>query len=677
MLGRVQNVFAKNIAERTLAITGHLPIRQPPQQQFISYEHRPFDDAKNEIRLLRVSKVVEPSDTSVEPSLEVEIFHVPLASASNYIAVSYAWGNPAPVRRLLCEGREIHVPENTFRVLYTITHCAARDSTQLYQKGDTLTLWIDALCINQKDVGEKNAQVPLMGRIYSQAKGAIGYVGSPSKGTDPNGAIHSMAWWANCPILKPPKDLTTDQSDPAFQTWLAGAQKAGVGEPPASLAQDLTDLWSSEWFTRCWVTQEMVLPEKVVCMYGYGSNVCTWNLALLTMLIERAQNVETAQRDAYKIGSTFDKQLLQKAIHVDAWRKMRDEVHTKDKKRDLISLLQRSRRTKATDQRDVIYSLFGLMEVAERAAIRVDYSPSHTVSDVFMDVARYCISANHGPNLLVEAGLSRSTIPHLPSWAPDWTNMSCTPLNTGIYNACSNLAKPFELLADGKRLNVTGLRVESVVHLSVPVTYPHGVLDLPGRDPATTPYSLNDILVAAAIACEPAHKVYPTYPLRHEDWSDVLRRTCAVDRHWSGRRLTSTDRHEFDACIAATGFGSDVFSAISPDGPTISTPTLDASSIHANSLPYGIVVAEFQKGRVMGLLRGGLLACMPLETRVGDVVVVLFGGWVPYVLRPVGDGEFELVGHCYVHGIMDGEWVEAALAAAPDPVELLEGFVLR
>lgn len=43
------------------------------------------------------------------------------------------------------------------------------------------------------------------------------------------------------------------------------------------------------------------------------------------------------------------------------------------------------------------------------------------------------------------------------------------------------------------------------------------------------------------------------------------------------------------------------------------------------------------------------------------MVVVLFGGWVPFVLRPVREDVFELVGAAYVHGIMDGEWVQATV----------------
>ena len=41
---------------------------------------------------------------------------------------------------------------------------------------------------------------------------------------------------------------------------------------------------------------------------------------------------------------------------------------------------------------------------------------------------------------------------------------------------------------------------------------------------------------------------------------------------------------------------------------------------------------------------------------IGDEGCILFGGDVPYILRPTAeDKEFQFVGDCYVHGIMDGE----------------------
>jgi hypothetical protein len=40
------------------------------------------------------------------------------------------------------------------------------------------------------------------------------------------------------------------------------------------------------------------------------------------------------------------------------------------------------------------------------------------------------------------------------------------------------------------------------------------------------------------------------------------------------------------------------------------------------------------------------------------LVVLLDGGNVPYLLRPVGEEKFELAGECFVQGIMHGEILE-------------------
>lgn len=41
-----------------------------------------------------------------------------------------------------------------------------------------------------------------------------------------------------------------------------------------------------------------------------------------------------------------------------------------------------------------------------------------------------------------------------------------------------------------------------------------------------------------------------------------------------------------------------------------------------------------------------------------DMVVILFGGKVPYVIRELGEGKYSFIGECYVPGLMAGEAVE-------------------
>jgi hypothetical protein len=53
--------------------------------------------------------------------------------------------------------------------------------------------------------------------------------------------------------------------------------------------------------------------------------------------------------------------------------------------------------------------------------------------------------------------------------------------------------------------------------------------------------------------------------------------------------------------------------------------------------------------------RRGRLACVPEGAETGDLICILYGGEVPYVLRPQHNGYNVVVGECYVDGIMYGE----------------------
>ena len=60
-------------------------------------------------------------------------------------------------------------------------------------------------------------------------------------------------------------------------------------------------------------------------------------------------------------------------------------------------------------------------------------------------------------------------------------------------------------------------------------------------------------------------------------------------------------------------------------------------------------------GRRMVVTRGGLLGLAPELAVSGDCVAIVKGAKVPLILRPMDDAKWELIGDCYIHGIMHGE----------------------
>ncbi|OCL13179.1 hypothetical protein AOQ84DRAFT_261660, partial [Glonium stellatum] len=75
--------------------------------------------------------------------------------------------------------------------------------------------------------------------------------------------------------------------------------------------------------------------------------------------------------------------------------------------------------------------------------------------------------------------------------------------------------------------------------------------------------------------------------------------------------------------------------------------------------------------RVMILSKDGYVCLAPSGVRVDDIIVVLLGASVPFILRRIIGNleheEYELIGEAYVHGIMDGEILEEWRAGRRQP----------
>lgn len=61
------------------------------------------------------------------------------------------------------------------------------------------------------------------------------------------------------------------------------------------------------------------------------------------------------------------------------------------------------------------------------------------------------------------------------------------------------------------------------------------------------------------------------------------------------------------------------------------------------------------------------LCVLPAKSQVGDVVCILRGSNIPFVLRPTAyERAYEVVGGAYVHGVMDGEAIAPFPCGAPE-----------
>jgi hypothetical protein len=79
-----------------------------------------------------------------------------------------------------------------------------------------------------------------------------------------------------------------------------------------------------------------------------------------------------------------------------------------------------------------------------------------------------------------------------------------------------------------------------------------------------------------------------------------------------------------------------------------------------------MLIADPEYSRRFCITDEGRIGIVPRNARVGDIVAVLHGAQVPFIVRPKTETmelQFELIGECYVRGLMDGEALELGLPA--------------
>jgi hypothetical protein len=84
---------------------------------------------------------------------------------------------------------------------------------------------------------------------------------------------------------------------------------------------------------------------------------------------------------------------------------------------------------------------------------------------------------------------------------------------------------------------------------------------------------------------------------------------------------------------------------------------LEAQKGKGNSERFDLGVRQSFDGRCFLELNNTLIGVGSDTTRAGDLVVVFFGGRVPFILRQ-NEKCYALLGECYMHGIMDGEAID-------------------
>ena len=160
------------------------------------------------IRILQLlpSRAGAGDDDELQCSLEVTT----LDEALPYIALSYVWENyhhggieglipafPQGDVLLRCNGELVKIGANLSSALRRL-----RDKTSVVR------VWVDSLCINQRNVRERTHQVGLMRKIYEGSQEVVIWLGDRPPDRPPRVQIHAG-------LLRAPRSRPSSHSPPA------------------------------------------------------------------------------------------------------------------------------------------------------------------------------------------------------------------------------------------------------------------------------------------------------------------------------------------------------------------------------------------------------------------------------------------------------------------------------
>ncbi|KAF2001633.1 hypothetical protein P154DRAFT_490040, partial [Amniculicola lignicola CBS 123094] len=205
------------------AIDNHparLNVAGDAQEEQTVHQRYPLNLREDEIRILHIH-LGDWGDPLV-----CDFRIVSLKEKPSYCALSYVWGKDAATF-------EVEVNQTIMKIQPNL-HSALR-RIRAHRKEEYLTLWADALCIDQSSTKERNHQVGIMGEIYSKCKEVLVWMGEMES-----------AW-----VFWPAAQLERNAGRCYDFTW-TGVQKE-------HFYKTLFNLQNNAWFTRLWVVQELVL----------------------------------------------------------------------------------------------------------------------------------------------------------------------------------------------------------------------------------------------------------------------------------------------------------------------------------------------------------------------------------------------------------------------------------
>lgn len=269
--------------------SGTNEISQVQMSEAGSTQYQPLDCSKKSIRLLYLM----PGTQNCE--IRCTSKHFLTSQCPRYAAVSYTWGDPSVTRQIWLNNKPFLVRQN----LWDLMHQFRNDKT-------ALILWIDAICINQDNVRERNHQVDLMSSIYKNAQCVLVWLGIARDDSDL--AIAYLKRIQQGPVFSCDSFKDTEESGSESEsesgscTWnrpqrhkceivkecvVALNIQASSADAQERGKIAVVKLLEREYWQRAWIIQEILLARHIhVCC---GECVVQWGTFQSFILNQKPQ----------------------------------------------------------------------------------------------------------------------------------------------------------------------------------------------------------------------------------------------------------------------------------------------------------------------------------------------------------------------------------------------------
>jgi Heterokaryon incompatibility protein (HET) len=629
----------------------------------------------------KAKDISEPSRNDIvvpDLSLNFEFQVVSLDDKPVYTAFSYVWGEPSGITPIRVDGRDFLVTKN---LGVALQHLQLKDIAP--------AIWIDSICINQKDESEKSAQVRLMGSIYSKARRVMIWLGPSTASSDfildvINGyadICRSHYGAPGQPIRYLLGRISSD-SDSQINSILERAIRNCQSSDSTTLTNSafvgtFFELFCSlEWWSRVWIVQEFVLSKSACFQIGCRQVGEYEFRAFSSSTLMKGPETGLPEGHDWIIGlpeirykflvSTYS----EKHINLGRTYQLLAILYCRSPFRHSGRHL-----VKASDPRDQIFGLVGLVQNDFHSlGLTIDYKKSWEA--VYTELAEKLLQ-NGQLDLLALCQPSDSENFNLPSWVPIWhlpiyipsawftSDKAGDRVITGNSNFSAGSSKPPAISFSGelknmcvsRKMQIKGLVVDEVFQVQI-ATLRSMTKDFTGLEQLWIGI-FKDIKSFCKKSKELGYRVYTSESLEEAEWRiPVWDHQVKEEKKFGLERATNVTFSRYLTLFPLFEAYERLKNMRSTNAVSEVENIAQLTKWHRNPemLKYMTCVTGGLPARPF-ITKKGYIGLAPTTIQEDDVVVVCYGSHVPWILRRrdgMADG-FIFVGEAFVYGIMDGE----------------------